>query len=90
LAAQRGKRLNLLAAMLPNRSLFSAQLWTATVVGAFVGFLGLLKQSLAHLCKPIAVILDNASIHKGKASRPIIDFFGQARTRPLYSSAVQP
>lgn len=75
--AQRGKRLNLLAAMISNGSLVSAQLWTSTTADAFVGFLGLLKQSLAHLCKPIVVILDNASIHKAKASRPIIEFLAK-------------
>ena len=75
--AQRGKRLNVLAAMISNGSLFSAQLWTATTADAFIGFLGMLKQSLAHLRKPIVVILDNASIHKAKANRQIIGFLAQ-------------
>jgi transposase len=75
--AQRGKRLNLLGAMISNGSLFSAQLWTSTTADAFVGFLGLLKQSLAHLSKPIVVILDNASIHKAKANRPIIEYLAK-------------
>jgi len=77
IGAQRGKRLNLLGAMISNGSLFSAQLWTSTTADAFVGFLGLLKQSLAHLCKPIVLILDNASIHKAKANRSIIDFLAK-------------
>lgn len=75
--AQRGKRLNLLAAMISDGTLFSAQLWTNTTADTFVGFLGLLKQSLAHLNKPIVVILDNASIHKAKASRSITDFLAK-------------
>jgi transposase len=70
--AQRGKRLNVLAAMLSNGSLFSAKLWQTTTANAFAGFLGMLLQSLTHLCKPIVVILDNASIHKAKAIQSII------------------
>jgi transposase len=75
--AQRGKRLNLLAAMISNGDLFSAKLWKTTTADIFVGFLGLLKESLAHLCKPIVVILDNASIHKAKANRSIIEFLAK-------------
>lgn len=72
--AQRGKRLNLLAAMISNGELFGAKLWTTTTADAFVGFLGLLQKSLTHLCKPIVVILDNASIHKAKANQAIIKY----------------
>lgn len=75
--AQRGKRLNLLAAMISNGDLFSAQLWENTTADAFIGFLGLLKKSLDHLCKPIVVILDNASIHKAKANRSAVDFLAK-------------
>ena len=63
--AKRGKRLNVLAAMLSNGELFSAKLWQTTTSDLFIGFLGLLKE---HVAKPITVILDNASIHKAKAN----------------------
>jgi transposase len=69
--ATRGKRLNVLAAMLSTGGLFSAKLWQTTNSDAFVGFLGLLKE---HVGKPLTVILDNASIHKAKANAHIINF----------------
>jgi hypothetical protein len=72
--AKRGKRLNVLAAMLSTGQLFSAKLWCPTTADAFAGFLGLLLKSVSHLAKPVVVILDNASIHKAKANRPIIEF----------------
>lgn len=75
--AQRGKRLNLLAAMISNGDLFSASLWTTTTADVFVGFLGMLQESLKHLCKPIVVIIDNASIHKAKANQEIIEFLAK-------------
>ena len=71
--AQRGKRLNLLAAMISNGALFAAKLWTTTTADSFVGFLGLLRQSLADIGKPIVVIVYNASIHKAKVNHVIIN-----------------
>ena len=69
--AKRGKRLNVLAAMLSTGGLFSAKLWQTTTSDVFVGFLGLLQERVG---KRIVVILDNASIHKAKANAHIIDF----------------
>jgi transposase len=69
--AKRGKRLNVLAAMISTGELFSAKLWQTTTGDAFAGFLGLLKERIE---KPLTVILDNASIHKSKAIQPIIEF----------------
>lgn len=69
--AKRGKRLNVLAAMLSTGGLFSAKLWQTTKSDAFVGFIGLLKE---HVGQRLTVILDNASIHKAKANAHIIDF----------------
>ena len=61
--AGRGKRLNVLAALLSTNELFSVKLWCTTTALLFVGFLGLL---LKHVGGPLLVILDNASIHKAK------------------------
>ena len=72
--AKRGKRMNVLAAMLSTGKLFSAKLWQSTTAEAFSGFLGLLNE---HVGKTLAVILDNASIHKAKASQPIIKYLEQ-------------
>lgn len=69
--AKRGKRLNVLAAMLSNGELFSAKLWQTTTAELFIGFLGLLKE---HVGKPLTIILDNASIHKAKANAHAVKF----------------
>lgn len=69
--AKRGKRLNVLAAMLSNGELLSAKLWQTTTSDLFIGFLGLLKERVA---KPLTVILDNASIHKARANAHAVDF----------------
>jgi transposase len=71
--AKRGKRLNVLAAMLSTGGLFSAKLWQTTNSDAFVGFIGLLKE---HVGKKLTIILDNASIHKAKANAHIIKYLG--------------
>ena len=88
--AKRGKRLNLLAAMISNGKLFGAKLWTTTTADAFAGFLGLLQQSLAHLCKPIIVILDNASIHKAKANQAVVDFLEKKGLKLYFLPAYSP
>jgi hypothetical protein len=69
--AKRGKRLNVLAAMLSTGGLFSAKLWQTTNSDAFIGFIGLLKE---HVGRRLTVILDNASIHKAKANAHIIKY----------------
>lgn len=68
--AKRGKRLNVLAAMLSTGDLFSAKIWQSTTAEIFAGFIGLLKEKVG---KKITVILDNASIHKAKATKPIMN-----------------
>ena len=52
------------------QELFSAKLWETTTGAAFSGLLSLLQE---HVGKPMTVILDNASIHKAKAERKIIE-----------------
>ena len=69
--AKRGKRLNVLAAMISTGELFSAKLWETTTGAAFSGFLSLLQE---HVGKPMTVILDNASIHKAKAEQKVIEY----------------
>lgn len=67
--AQRGKRLNVVAALLSSGELFAAKLWETMTALTFVGFLGLLMK---HVGKPLMVILDNASVHKAKAIEPLL------------------
>ena len=58
---QRGKRLNVVGALMSSGELFAAML--------FVGFLGLLMKRVG---KPLVVILDNASVRKAKEIEPLL------------------
>lgn len=69
--ATRGKRLNVIAAMLSTGEVLAAKLWQATNGDAFVGFLKALVDKVQG--KPITVILDNASIHKSKEIQPLVE-----------------
>jgi transposase len=68
--AKRGTRLNVLAAMLSTGELFSAKIWQSTTAEIFTGFVGLLKK---HVGKKLTLIIDNASIHKAKATKHLMD-----------------
>ena len=57
--------------MISTGGLISAKLWQTTTGEAFTGFLSLLREQVG---KPLTVILDNASIHKKKAERPILKY----------------
>ncbi len=67
--AQRGKRLNVVGALLSSGVLFAAKLWQTMTAMLFAGFLGLL---MAYVGKPLVVILDNASVHKAKEIEPLL------------------
>lgn len=68
-ASVRGKRLNVMAAMLSDGTVFSAKVWMTFTAPLFAGFVGLLKKRVE---KPLTLILDNASIHKSRAIEPIM------------------
>ena len=72
--ANRGKRLNVIGAMLSTGDLFSVALWQTTNAMLFTGFLGLLMN---YVGKPLTVILDNASFHKAKAVQPMLKVLAQ-------------
>jgi transposase len=69
--AIRGKRLNVLGALLSTGELVSAKLWETTKADAFAGFLCLLYSRVGGA---FTVILDNASIHKARANQAIMNF----------------
>lgn len=69
--ATRGKRLNVLEAMLSTGEMVAAKLWETTKAHAFAGFLAMLAEKVQG--KPITVILDNASIHKAKEIKPLVE-----------------
>ena len=72
--ANRGKRLNVIGAMLSTGELFSVAMWKTTNSLLFTGFLGLLMN---YVGKPLTVILDNASFHKAKAVQPLLKVLAQ-------------
>jgi len=77
---QRGKRLNVVGALLSSGALFTAKLWETMTAMLFVGFLGLLME---HVGKPLVVILDNASVHKAKEIAPLLKVL-EAKGLKLY------
>jgi transposase len=66
--AKRGKRLNVMAALITTGEVFAAKFWESTTAGIFAGFLGLLTE---HVKKPFTIILDNASVHTSKEVLPV-------------------
>jgi transposase len=68
--AVRGKRLNIMGALLSTGELFTAKLWQNTTSELFAGFLGLLLERVG---KPLTVVLDNASVHTANAIKPMLD-----------------
>jgi len=85
--ARRGKRLNVLGALCSSGEFISARLWCCVNAGLFAGFLGLLRQRVA---KPLVVILDNASIHRAKATRPIVEHLKKQGVRLYFLPAYSP
>jgi transposase len=67
--AKRGKRLNIMGALFSTGKLLTECSWNTTCAERFLGFLGVLMQSVT---KPLTIILDNASIHKAKSIEPVI------------------
>ncbi len=59
--ARRGQRLNIVGALLSSGGVFTVKLWETMTAVLFADFLGLLRERVG---KPLAVILDNASVHK--------------------------
>lgn len=85
--AKRGRRLNVLAALLSSGRLVSAQYWQTTTADVFVGFLAWLKQRVS---KPLTVILDNASIHTAKRIRPFVQWLGKQGVTLYFLPAYSP
>ena len=85
--AKRGKRLNVLGALRSSGELFSAKLWETTDSDLFAGFLGLLKQQVA---KPLTVILDNASIHKAKTIKHVVEYLKKQGVTLYFLPAYSP
>ena len=85
--ARRGKRLNVLGALCSGGELFTARLWRCVNSDLFVGFLGLLKQRVT---KPLTVILDNASFHKSKATKHVVEYLQKQGVHLYFLPAYSP
>jgi transposase len=65
--AMRGKRLNVLAALMSNGEIESVQFKEHMNSDVFVGFLDSIAEKYD---KPVVIILDNASVHTAKRIKP--------------------
>jgi transposase len=61
--AVRGKRLNLIGALMSTGELLAHKIWNTSCTNNFIDFI---KKLVDHVKKPLTIILDNASIHKSK------------------------
>ena len=80
--AKRGKRLNVLAAMLSTGGLISAEYYGATTAKVFSGFLAMMAEEIG--AKKIVVIVDNASIHRAAEEAHIIEHLEKVAGLRLY------
>ena len=85
--AKRGKRLNVLAALLSSGKVLSAKYWENTTADVFVGFLNWIRQQVD---KPLTVILDNASIHRAKSIAPLTAWLAQQGVTLYFLPAYSP
>lgn len=70
ITVKRGRRLNVIGALLSSGQLVMAKLWQS-VNGLW--FFAFLMAMLERVSKPLVVILDNASIHTAKKLKPYWD-----------------
>ena len=85
--AKRGKRLNVLAALLSSGRLVNAKYWQTTTADVFVGFLAWLKSQVD---KPLTIVLDNASIHTAKSTRRFVRWLGKQGVTLYFLPAYSP
>jgi len=90
--AIRGKRLNVLAAMLYKGGLVSASYNRTTTAEIFFGFIGVLKNEVKKKYgdKDLYIIIDNASIHKAKIMQPVIELLKKDGVHLIYLSPYSP
>jgi transposase len=69
--AVRGARLNVMGAILSTGEVFQMKYWEKTTADIFSTFIAGLRNFVN---KPLTIILDNASIHKAKSTKKIINF----------------
>ena len=65
--AQRGERLNVMAALLSSGDVVHAHYWETSTAATFLGFVDHLRGQVS---QPQGTVLDNAYIHRAKAIQP--------------------
>ena len=68
--APRGKRLNVMAALLSSGTVEYAHYWCSSTAELFLGFVADLASKVS---KPLVVVLDNAKIHSAAAIQPALE-----------------
>ena len=61
--APRGKRLNVIAALLSSGRVEHARYWCSTTAELYLGFVGDLAKKVKKVKKKLVVVIDNASVH---------------------------
>ena len=85
--APRGKRLNVMAALLSSGIVEYAHYWCSSTAGLFLGFVNDLAQKVT---KPLVIVLDNARIHSAAAIQPALELLEKQGVRFEFLSPYSP
>lgn len=85
--APRGKRLNVMAALLSSGKVEYAHYWCSSTAELFLGFVADLAQKVS---KPLVIVLDNASIHRAGAIQGALEMLKQQGVKFEFLSPYSP
>ena len=85
--APRGKRLNIMAALLSSGTVEYAHYWCTSTAELFLGFVNDLAQKVS---KPLVIVLDNAKIHSAAAIRPALQLLEKQGVKFEFLSPYSP
>lgn len=85
--APRGKRLNVMAALLSSGTVEYAHYWCSSTAELFLGFVNDLAKKVS---KPLVIVLDNAKIHNAAAIRPALQLLEQQGIKFEFLSPYSP
>ena len=85
--APRGKRLNVMAALLSSGVVEYAHYWCNSTAELFLGFVAHLAGKVS---KPLVIVLDNASIHRAAAIGPALELLQRQGVRFEFLSPYSP
>ncbi len=85
--APRGKRLNVMAALLSSGSVEYAHYWCSSTAELFLGFVSDLAKKVS---KPLVIVLDNACIHRAGAIRNALELLKRQGVRFEFLSPYSP